>query len=366
MVQSFKTEIALFLKEFFGGYYPDYVRKNKISPEIPVFTYHRIHPLTFEDHLKYLRKNNYRTVTADELLQLSISINENPKKERIVALTFDDGLNDIYTIAYPLLKKYHFHAIAFILPGRMGQPGMITWKQAAEMHASGTFDFQSHSFSHTAIPVSNKIVNFFNPALLNKKPWRIPFPFNDDDGVNFTPQAYGLPIFQSDSPFSDHPQFVPNRKGIQQCITYVKEHGDSRFFKKIRWKSKLMKVAQQAGAAQGEFETREQQIARMKQELSESKTQIEAHFPDKQVFHFAWPWDMPGVLAVHLLVECGYKAAFMGLSGGNFLNQKINNLCLIRRTHGDFLKCLPGKGRQSFYQILLNKLAERIRWGNPY
>lgn len=103
-----------------------YVKKKKY--EIPVIMYHRVienmdeagvHGIyvktnTFEKHLKYLKNNGYETVTFHDLA------NNNYKKrfdkdKKLIILTFDDGYEDNYIYAYPLLKKYGFKATIFLL-----------------------------------------------------------------------------------------------------------------------------------------------------------------------------------------------------------------------------------------------------------
>jgi len=61
--------------------------------------------------------NNYRTLKADELHDL---ITEKKKyKKKVVALTFDGGLRSLWSVAYPILKKYGLNAISFIVPFRL-------------------------------------------------------------------------------------------------------------------------------------------------------------------------------------------------------------------------------------------------------
>lgn len=96
--------------------------------EMPVIMYHRVikntdeagvHGIyvktsTFEKHLKYLKKHNYQTVTFADLA------NNNYKKRfdrgnKFVILSFDDGYEDNYKYAFPLLKKYGFKAVIYLL-----------------------------------------------------------------------------------------------------------------------------------------------------------------------------------------------------------------------------------------------------------
>ena len=49
-----------------------------------------------------------------------------------ILITFDDGLLDNYTVAYPILKELGLKAYFFILVSRVGTKGYINWDQARE------------------------------------------------------------------------------------------------------------------------------------------------------------------------------------------------------------------------------------------
>ncbi len=105
-----------------------------------------ITPSSFEEQLAYLKQHKYtsQSLTAlPALLEQDTSIPRNT-----FALTFDDGYEDLYTYAWPLLKKYGFHATAFIIINRVGTPDYATWDQIKEMDASGVIDIQSHTLNH--------------------------------------------------------------------------------------------------------------------------------------------------------------------------------------------------------------------------
>lgn len=96
--------------------------------EIPVVMYHRVikdksesgvHGIyvtteQFEKHLKYLKENNYQTITFKDLTNNKYKQRFN-KGNKFVILTFDDGYEDNYTYAYPLLKKYGFKSVIFLV-----------------------------------------------------------------------------------------------------------------------------------------------------------------------------------------------------------------------------------------------------------
>lgn len=58
-----------------------------------------------------LLKSNYTSISLEDIKK-----RENRNKEKGFILTFDDGLREIYTVIYPILKKKNISAIFFINP----------------------------------------------------------------------------------------------------------------------------------------------------------------------------------------------------------------------------------------------------------
>ena len=89
--------------------------------KIPILSYHSISddncPLSlkindFEKQLIYFKKNKYETVYFDEI---------SPNKKNQIIITFDDGYRDLILNSLPLLKKYNFKAICFIVSDLIGK-----------------------------------------------------------------------------------------------------------------------------------------------------------------------------------------------------------------------------------------------------
>lgn len=144
------------------------------EPAVPVLMYHNINDNyreensnieisngAFAEHLEYIKKEGYTTITVDEYVKYLNGEGKLPSKPIII--TFDDGYLNNYTNAYPLLKKMDMKATIFIVTGRMGMQGGVvyphfTWDQAKEMEDSGIIDIQSHTYFHndlTAISSEN-------------------------------------------------------------------------------------------------------------------------------------------------------------------------------------------------------------------
>ena len=99
--------------------------------------------------MAYLKENGYNTINTDQLYDYMVNGAELP--ENPIMITFDDGYEDNYQNAYPILKKYGFTGTIFVITDFVSnQPNYLTWEQIKEMKANG-MDFQSHTASHKSM-----------------------------------------------------------------------------------------------------------------------------------------------------------------------------------------------------------------------
>ncbi len=120
----------------------------------------RVSPEMFEKQVKYLAENGWHFFTMRELME-----NKETLPERSVALTFDDGYEDNYTHAFPVLRKYGAKATIYIVvdrhdrewssrrkaknnSGELMQEPKLTDVQIEEMIASGLVEIGSHTMTH--------------------------------------------------------------------------------------------------------------------------------------------------------------------------------------------------------------------------
>ncbi|MBE3580959.1 MAG: polysaccharide deacetylase family protein [Thermoanaerobacteraceae bacterium] len=105
----------------------------------------------FAEQMAYLYANNYQTLGLEELLTY---YNGQSFPEKSVMLTFDDGYQSFYTLAYPVLKKYGFRATIFPIVGMTpGLERQIIWNEHLTFHElrtmikeSGLIDIGSHTY----------------------------------------------------------------------------------------------------------------------------------------------------------------------------------------------------------------------------
>ncbi len=84
---------------------------HRVNDRKDLFTIDRVPVKNFEQQIKYL-KNNFRILSLGEILGKIEHQRKIPK--RALALTFDDGYEDNYQYAYPILKKYNVPATIFL------------------------------------------------------------------------------------------------------------------------------------------------------------------------------------------------------------------------------------------------------------
>ena len=109
-----------------------------------------VEPSDFDWQMKYLVDHGYHSITPDELYDFLAGRGTLP--DRPVLITFDDGYEDNYTNAYPILKKYNLKATIFIVTGFVSKrKGYLTWDQLREMEKNG-ITAQSHTVTHAPLP----------------------------------------------------------------------------------------------------------------------------------------------------------------------------------------------------------------------
>lgn len=165
---------------------------------VPVLNYHQVNdihtnPLVmtvadFEYQMKYLKDNGYHTITPDELYDYLTTQKQLPDKP--ILITFDDGYEDNYTQALPILKKYGHKATLFMIADSIDQPRFLSSKQLLEMQENG-FTIETHTYSHrvmTGESISDVKLEIIKSRrilekLLNKKIKYLAYPggYNDEN-----------------------------------------------------------------------------------------------------------------------------------------------------------------------------------------
>ena len=138
--------------------------EDKIEIPIELYTSH------FDHLCSTLKAFGFETITFMDLLNYLDFGKALPEKP--VIITSDDGFQDIYTNAFPILKKYDYKMTIFLVTGYIGNSEedrkvnsfdsdrpvpmrpVLIWPEIIEMYKYGC-EFQSHSVNHIRLGLAS-------------------------------------------------------------------------------------------------------------------------------------------------------------------------------------------------------------------
>jgi peptidoglycan/xylan/chitin deacetylase (PgdA/CDA1 family) len=129
--------------------------------ERPAFNWHPYYeiattPARFAEQARCLRDRGYAALSLADVCDAVLGRAAMPP--RAVAITFDDGYQDNYDVAWPVLREAGLMATFFLPTALVGETGRrhlngrpcLTWSEARAMHAAG-MAFGSHTVTHREI-----------------------------------------------------------------------------------------------------------------------------------------------------------------------------------------------------------------------
>ena len=102
-------------------------------------------PENFDAQMALVAQRGFHAITMAQLVgQLK---DGKPLPAKPIVISFDDGWEEQYAVAFPILKKYHLIGTFFIYTRPIGHALYMTWAQLQEMSAAG-MDIQAHTLTH--------------------------------------------------------------------------------------------------------------------------------------------------------------------------------------------------------------------------
>jgi len=175
---------------------------------IPVLCYHQIVQSNneeadyaisladFKAQLSYLKENGYRSISLaqmEEFIKTGNTPNGHPP-EKLVLITFDDGLRDFPELAAPALEQYGFRAVHYIYPTYLmaKKKRAMQWSDIPAMEKRG-HETGSHTYWH---PLLNTLTEKEerNQFVLSQK------KIAQNSGVSVHSLAYPFGVYTDKSP----------------------------------------------------------------------------------------------------------------------------------------------------------------------
>jgi len=163
--------------------------------KIPILMYHsisyekgnslRVSKENFRKQMKYLKENNYTTLTIDDLYSYMKTGKIVPKKP--IVITLDDGYKDNYTNAYPILKELGLKATVFVITGAIDLEKNFLTSNEIKLMDANNIRIESHTVAHehlTKISYSDNIKTMASSkakleTILNRKINYIAYPYGE-------------------------------------------------------------------------------------------------------------------------------------------------------------------------------------------
>jgi peptidoglycan/xylan/chitin deacetylase (PgdA/CDA1 family) len=134
---------------------------------VPIFEYHRVKPpagevgyvmslivppALFDQQMQAMAADGWHTITMGELGDdMRLGMQPAPKS---FVVSLDDGYEDGYTYAFPILRKYGFVATYFVVGARIGTPDHLDATELKTLLAAGS-EIGNHSMDHVDLRVQS-------------------------------------------------------------------------------------------------------------------------------------------------------------------------------------------------------------------
>lgn len=99
-----------------------------------------VSPEEFDMQMKYLSENGYTPITSSDIRNGTV-----PCKS--IMITFDDGYHDVFTHAYPAMKRYGYVWIIGLILAKVDESDYLNWTQIRELQKEW-WEIASHTWHH--------------------------------------------------------------------------------------------------------------------------------------------------------------------------------------------------------------------------
>lgn len=144
--------------------YADRVEEKKIQPSsVTIFCYHSfgpageknseytVTPENFDRQMEMIRSRGFTVISLAQYMDYLEGKRSIPEKAAII--TMDDGFKSVYTVAYPIVKKYGYPFTLFVYTDLISKSKhFLTWEELSDLAQNGV-EIGSHSQTHPILTV---------------------------------------------------------------------------------------------------------------------------------------------------------------------------------------------------------------------
>lgn len=135
----------------------------QVTYRVPMLLYHYVEyvhndpgrqkltipPDVLTSQIETLKSGGYTFITPNDV---SVAIEKKQKlSQKSIILSFDDGYMDFYTDVFPILKKEHVRAVAYIVPNFLDRPNYMFIWELQEVAHSPYVEIGAHTMDHYAL-----------------------------------------------------------------------------------------------------------------------------------------------------------------------------------------------------------------------
>lgn len=132
----------------------EYIFRKSDNGESMIYMFHSIHEGETNPKEFKTNKESFELFLRKELGKRQVSsLNQiiEGKSKRSFAITFDDVFENIYTNAYPILKRYQVPFTLFVSTGLLDQLGYLTSSQLLELSRDALCTVGAHTVNHVRL-----------------------------------------------------------------------------------------------------------------------------------------------------------------------------------------------------------------------
>lgn len=141
--------------------------ENAGKVHIPILIFHHVSesiesrysltPAIFSKIMLWLSDTGYKTISMQDFVDAISGKSQLP--EKAIIITFDDGNQNVYNNAFPIMEELGFSGVICVVANRIGVAGFLSADDLKTLNESG-WDICNHSMTHMDLNIDHERLRF--------------------------------------------------------------------------------------------------------------------------------------------------------------------------------------------------------------